>query len=154
MRTAYLCSPLPFWLTPVPPACSTVILYSMSFARSLNPRSIPGYLNIIRLMHLSVGLPIPLDDGKLRMIKKDIAQCLGTPSKQKLLITPEILLRISNQLDMHCSLLVCLFAGLLLPFTQVLPPSLLSFWRWCNCSTTAWSSNWWSQHPVSHGASH
>ena len=104
MRTAYLRFCLYFGFTPVPASHRTVILYAVFLARTLNPRSIPSYLNIIRLMHLNVGLPNPLlEDWELDMIKKGIARLHGCPPCQKLPITPAILLRIKDVLDLSTS---------------------------------------------------
>ncbi len=100
MRTAYLRFCLHYGLTPVPATQSTVILYAVFLARTLNPRSIPAYLNIIRLLHLSVGLPNPLKDWELDLIKRGISRQLGSPPKQKLPITPDILLRIKAHLTL------------------------------------------------------
>ena len=126
MKTAYLRFCLHFGLTPMPANRATVILYTVFLARSLNPRSIPGYLNIIRLMHLGAGLPNnPLGDWELKMIQKGIARRLGTPPKQKLPITPVLLLQIRGHLNPRDSLDCTFWCACLLAFYSFLRKSSL-----------------------------
>ena len=49
-----------FGLIPVPASQETLTLYCSYLARSLSSSSIPGYLNVIRLMHLEAGFQNPL----------------------------------------------------------------------------------------------
>jgi hypothetical protein len=60
---AFLRFCLHFALTPVPSQQETLRCYVAFLARSLNPSSIPGYLNVVRLLHLNAGLVNPLKDN-------------------------------------------------------------------------------------------
>ena len=100
MRTAYLRFCLYFGLRPVPAEHSTILRYTAFLAHSLNPSSIPGYLNVVRLMHLEVGADNPLDNWSLSMLKRGITRLKGQPPKQKLPISPVILKQIYDKLDM------------------------------------------------------
>jgi hypothetical protein len=80
-------------LTPVPATQETLVLYCAFLARSLSPNSIPGYLNVIRIMHLEAGFPNPLHENwELSSIQKGISRLLGKPPVQKSPITVRILL--------------------------------------------------------------
>ena len=71
-------------------------------ARSLLPNSIPGYMNIIRLLHLDSGFVNPLlDNWDLKMIYKGISRQLGRPPKQKSPMTISILLQLFRTLEDH-----------------------------------------------------
>jgi hypothetical protein len=77
----------------------------MSFlARSLNPASILGYMNVIRILHVESGFENPLQNNwELKLLHRGIARMLGVPPKQKLPITIEILLDISRSVGDHPS---------------------------------------------------
>ena len=108
----------------------TLKCYVTFLSRSLNPSSIGGYLNVIRILHLNAGLPNPLDSNwEISMIRRGIARRMGRPACQKLPITIELLGKIYHFLDMKdmrdlsfwAASLIC-FYGLLRKNT-LLPPS-------------------------------
>ena len=79
----------------------TLKAYVAFLAHTLNPNSIPGYLNGIRLMHVSAGLGNPLHDKwEINMVKRGISRRLGRPPRQKLPITLLILHGIWNCLNL------------------------------------------------------
>ena len=107
-----------FGRNPVPSDQNTLKCYVAFLARSLNPNSIPGYLNIIRIMHVSAGFPNPLQNNwEVNMVKKGVSRKLGRPPRQKLPITVHILLGILKNLDLSsnfdlafwCACLICFY---------------------------------------------
>lgn len=96
---AYLRFCLYFGRCPVPADNGTVVNYMVFLARSLKPSSIPTYMNIVRLLHLDAGLVNPLDSWEFTCIKRGIQRCLGTPPKQKLPITPQLLYKLKSTLS-------------------------------------------------------
>ena len=125
MQLAYLRFCVYFGFSPVPAERQTLILYTAFLARSLSPASIPGYLNVVRLMHCELGLLNPLKDWELDLVRKGIQRKLGRPPKQKLAITPEILLQIYAQLDFNSSFLCAFWAACLVAFYAFLRKSSL-----------------------------
>lgn len=95
---------------------SNVCRYIAFLARSLSFSSIPGYLNIIRIMHLEAGLDNPLDNYHVRALLKGVKRAIGAPPKQKLPITPEVLLAIHSVLDFSVNFNVALWAAMLVAF--------------------------------------
>ncbi|XP_046555988.1 uncharacterized protein LOC124265238 [Haliotis rubra] len=65
MAKTYFRFCLYFALIPVPASGTTLLRYRAFLARSLSPSSIPGYLNMVRLLHLEAGLDDPLTDWTL-----------------------------------------------------------------------------------------
>ena len=59
---AYLRFCLFFGYTPVPCRPIHLLRYIVFLARTLSTRSIPNYLNVVRLLHLQYGSPNPLED--------------------------------------------------------------------------------------------
>ena len=79
--------------TPVPAKQSTIVGYVVFLARSIASSSIPSYLNIIRILHSSVGLPNPLYmNWEVNMLKRAVSRLKGRPPQQKSPITIPILL--------------------------------------------------------------
>ena len=73
--------------------------YVAFLARSLNPSSIGGYLNVVRILHVNAGLPNPLKDNwEVSMIKRGVTRKLGRPPVQKLPITCDVLLKLYDVL--------------------------------------------------------
>ncbi|XP_071099429.1 uncharacterized protein [Haliotis cracherodii] len=116
MKTAYLRFCLYFSRTPVPADRMTVLLYRVFLTRSPSATSIPGYMNIIRLLHLEVGLPNPLETWEQKALHKGILRLKGTPTKQKLPITPDILRRMHSHMDMSEPFLVAFWAACIIAF--------------------------------------
>ena len=110
--------------------CATAFL-----ARSLNPSSIPNYLNIIGLLHKEFNLPNPLvDNWSLQSLLTGIKQVKGVPPSHKLPITPDILMRIHSMLNMHFSFDASFWAICLVSFFGMLHKShllarSLGLWR-------------------------
>lgn len=125
MKRAFLRFCLHFGCTPVPAAPQTIIYYTVFLARSLSPSSIPGYLNIIKLMHAEQGLPDPLDNWELHSVNKGINRCLGRPPKQKLPITVHILHKIYDHLDLSNSMQGAFWTASLVAFFAFLRKSTL-----------------------------
>jgi hypothetical protein len=99
--------------------------------RTLSARSVPGYMNVVRLMHLEAGFKTPLEDNwEVRMLQKGISRTLGSPLKQKSPVTVDILLALLRTIEdtnfdqsFWCACLMAFF-GLLRKLT-LLPQSNL-----------------------------
>ncbi len=95
MCNSYLRFCLYFGLTTVPANSQTVTAYTVFLALSLNLTSFPSYLNDVRLLHIEYGFQNPLfNKFTLDLVKKAIQRMHGSPPKQKVPITPQILLDI------------------------------------------------------------
>ncbi len=92
------------------------MLYCVFLARSLKPSSLPGYLNVVRLMHAEVGLENPLDNWGYKLLFKGIKRLKGEPPKQKLPITLQILLEIHSKLDLSSSFLKAFWCACVVAF--------------------------------------
>ena len=115
-----------FQRVPVPADQLTLVGYLAFLARSLNPSSIGGYLNVIRILHVSVGLENPLQDNwELDMLKKAFARLKGSPPVQKFPITLTILAQISSLLNFSSPTDLCFWAALLIGFFGFLRKSTL-----------------------------
>jgi hypothetical protein len=80
---------------PVPADQIALKTYAAYLARSLKPSSLPGYFNIIRILHLERGLENPIQGNwDLNLVMRGISRQLGSPPAQKLPITIEILKKI------------------------------------------------------------
>ena len=65
-------------VTPVPALQETLVSYCAFLARSLSANSIPGYMNVVRLLHLEAGFQNPLiNNWELASVQKGIARLLG-----------------------------------------------------------------------------
>ena len=125
-RASYLqfCSRMGY--PPFPAHSAHLCQYAASLARSLNPSSIPNYLNIIGLLHKEFNLPNPLvDNWSLQSLLTGIKQVKGVPPSQKLPITPDILMRIHSMLNMHSSFDASFWAIFLVSFFGMLHKSHL-----------------------------
>ena len=92
-----------FDVEPLPISQKHLLAYIAFLARTLQPQSINNYLNIIRIIHLDKGLKNPLSDNfAVKNLKRGIARRKGSPPKQKLPITGQIMLDIYNLLSL-CS---------------------------------------------------
>ena len=115
---------------PVPASTPVICRYAAFLARTHKFNSIKQYMNIIRLMHLEWDLPNPLENNfhiqhVLRGVRRNIGDCVT----QKLPITPAMLHRIRNTLDLSqardanvWAICLVLFFGLLRK-SSVLPVS-------------------------------
>ena len=117
MSLAYLRFCLYFGRTPVPADSMTIVVYAVFLTRSLKASSIPGYLNIIRLIHLDAGYSDPLiGNFNLSLVKRGIQRALGSPPCQKLPITPTILMRLKGYLNFNSPFDVVFWAACLVAF--------------------------------------
>lgn len=97
---AYLRFCLYFDFVPVPATQQCLVCYVTYLARSLAPSSIQNYINIIRILHEDNDLPNPMAKNfELSNLLKGIARLNGSPPKQMLPMTCEILWSIKLKLD-------------------------------------------------------
>ena len=125
---------------PLPANQLTLVGYLVFLARSLNTHSIPGYLNIIRILHLNAGLKNPLQENwEISMIKRAINRLKGQPPVQKEPITLEMLLAIRRQLNLLNPLDACFWCACLIAFygflrkSSLLPKNSKAHFRACLC---------------------
>lgn len=91
--------------------------YATFLARNLKPQSIKCYLNVVRILHLELGFPNPLDrNWYLSTILKGIDRSKGTPPNRKLPITPQMLSHIHTLLDLKDSFHATFWAACLIAF--------------------------------------
>lgn len=77
-----------FGLIPIPATQDTILTYMAFLARTLSSRSIPSYMNVIRILNIEAGFINPLEDNwKAKMVQKGISHTLGSPVTQKLAIS-------------------------------------------------------------------
>ena len=92
------------YFDPVPINNTNLLLYAVFLSRTLKPDSVRQYLNIVRFIHLESVLPNPLEcNYALRMLLHGIQKRKGQPPRQKLPITPSILIEIVTKLDLSDS---------------------------------------------------
>lgn len=85
---------------PVPASPEFIIQYAVLLARTLKFSSIKQYLNIIRLLHVSSGLPNPLQgDFNIHYVLRGIQRSIAEPPARKFPITPHLLVHILSKLD-------------------------------------------------------
>jgi hypothetical protein len=102
------------------------VAYVSHLAQKLSPTSIPGYLNVVRLLHVEAGLPNPLcENWEITLLKRGINRLKGKPPQQKLPITIEFLRKIRLLLDMKMPFDVAFWAALLVGFYGFLRKSTL-----------------------------
>jgi integrase len=102
--TCYTKFCLNFGLVPVPASQETLVTYCAFLARTLSSSSIPGYLNVVRIMHLEAGFKNPLQDNwELSSVQRGISRLLGKPPKQKSPITVAILLDLFRTVEVHAA---------------------------------------------------
>lgn len=110
----------------VPTDLDTLRAYIAFLARSLYPSSIPGYMNVIRLIHLDAGFPNPLlKNFEIEMISRGIRRSLGKPPVQKLPISIKMLIDIFSLLNMDVGADRAFWAASLVAFFGMLRKSTL-----------------------------
>lgn len=88
--------------TPVPATTTTLTRYIAHLAARLAANSIPKYLTAVRLLHLEGGLSNPVGDNWIiNTLLKGIKRDKGTAITKKLPMTPAILLRMRNLLNLN-----------------------------------------------------
>ncbi len=86
---------------PVPISTLNTCRFAAFLARRLKFTSIQQYLNILRVLHLELGLPNPiLDNWHLRSLLQGIKKSKADSTNRKLPITPELLLKFHSVLSM------------------------------------------------------
>jgi hypothetical protein len=111
---------------PLPADQVTLKCYVAFLARSLNPSSIPGYLNVVRILHVNAGLPNPLKDNfEISMIRRGIARKLGRPPVQKFPVTIEILCALKPLLNLDLPEDIAFWAACLVAFYGLLRKNTL-----------------------------
>jgi hypothetical protein len=109
----YLQFCLEFECKPLPISQRTLIAYTAYLARKLSSNSVPGYLNVLRILHLEAGFENPLEDNyELNLVKKGIKREKGVAPVQKKPITLSTLRLMYEVLDLS-------------------KPADLSFWAVC-----------------------
>ena len=121
-------------MAPVLATSETLCRYVAHLAQRLKYRSIKQYINIVRILHVSWGLPNPLaSDYHLGLTLRGIRRDLGDIVLRKEPITPGLLLAILRHLDLWIPLHASAWAACLLMFfgllrrSNVLPDTRLSF---------------------------
>ena len=120
---------------PIPVSPLQMARYVAYLSTKLAASSIPKYLNIIRIMHLEIGLP---DPGVLHMhqvseVLKGVEKEKGLATKRMKPISPNILLAIRSKLYLSALSDAALWAAMLLGFCGLLrrsnlfPPSISGF---------------------------
>ena len=123
---AYLRYCVYFDRVPVPANQETLVGYVVFLARSLNPRSVNCYLNIIRILHVSAGLKNPLaDNWQIKMLKRAIFRLHGTPLVQKDPVTIKMLLDLRRLINFACEFDVCMWSACLTAFFGFLRKSTM-----------------------------
>lgn len=82
-------------------------------------------MNVIRLMHLEAGMENPLAIWELSLVKKGISRLHGKPPNQKLPITPCILRKLLDTLDMQLGINKAFWCACLIAFHAFLRKSSL-----------------------------
>ena len=119
---------------PVPVSKLTLCRYAAFLAKRLSVSSIKKYINIIRILHLEVGLPNPLKEAWfLDTLIRGVARHKGLGTHRKLPITPHILLGIKSLLNLSSPRDAVFWAACLIAFfgffrkSNILPPSPSKF---------------------------
>jgi hypothetical protein len=123
---AYLEFCIRYSCVPVPASQSTLVGYLAYLAKKLSAASIPGYMNVVRLLHMEAGLVNPLaGNWELDLIKRGIRRQLGKPPKQKLPITLDLLRVMYGSLNLSDPQEVSFWAAMLIGFFGFLRKSTL-----------------------------
>ncbi|XP_046548484.1 uncharacterized protein LOC124258432 [Haliotis rubra] len=93
--------------------------------RTLKATSIPNYVNVVRLMHVEVGLPNPTDNWEYKLLLRGVNRLKGVPPKQKLPITVHILQEIRNRIDTSVAFYKAFWAACVIAFFGFLRKSTL-----------------------------
>ena len=107
----------------VPAQPQYVSLYCVLLARSLQFNSIKQYLNIISLLHKSMDLPSPLSSFMVVCTLRGIKNTIGQTPTFKLPVTPSMLYRMLDNLDLAEPKSACLWVCCLCMFFALLRKS-------------------------------
>jgi len=124
-----------YGLSPVPISQVQAARYVAYLADSLSPSSIPKYLNIIRIIHLEHNLPDPcvLQLYDVKCVLAGLSKEKGTAPRRMEPITPQILLKMLQHIDLTTIDDLSVWAACLLGFfgllrrSNLFPPSLFGF---------------------------
>lgn len=124
---------------PVPATPELILQYAALLARTLKYSSIKQYLNIIRLLHISSGLPNPLENNfTIHYVLRGIHRSIASPPARKLPITPSLLVSILSKLDLTLCHDAAVWAVCLVMFYGLL--------RRSNVLSSSWSQFTASKH--------
>lgn len=119
---------------PAPASTATLARYVAYLARRLKFSSVKQYLNVVRIIHLEVGLPNPLGDNfYLSLTLRGIKRELASPPSRKLPITPALLHHLGAGLNIKTPRGASVWAAALIMFfsllrrSNVLPTSMSEF---------------------------
>ena len=125
-RDTYLRFCIYFGYTPVPADNLTIWRYTAFLSRSVSSVSIPGYLSVVRILHLEASLPNPIGDNWiLDTILRGIKRDHPVSRVQKLPITPDILRLIHSHIDLSSPIDVAFWSACLIAFFGFLRKSSL-----------------------------
>jgi hypothetical protein len=118
---AYLRFCIYFERVPCPADQTTLKCYIAFLSRSLKPSSLPGYLNVVHILHVNSGFKNPLENNfEVGLIKRGVSRALGSPPVQKRPITLDLLRLILHSLDMSHAADVAFWAACLTCFFGLL----------------------------------
>ena len=94
--------------TPVPATSIVLSRYAVYLARTMKPTSISAYMNVVRILHLELEHPNPLDDWYLSTVLRGIKNSNSVPPKQMLPITPGIIRQMYENISLASNLMKAL----------------------------------------------
>jgi hypothetical protein len=122
----YLQFCLEFECQPLPISQRALIAYTAYLAWKLSANSVPGYLTVLRILHLEAGLGNPLENNyELNLIKKGIKREKGVAPVQKKPMTSPILRLMYGFLDLSKPAELSFWAACLISFFGFLRKSTL-----------------------------
>ena len=131
---AFLLFCLYFKLPFLPTDSDTVSLYVQFLKRTfISMTSVRNYVNGAKVLHLSLGVPFPESDYSFRLLLRGLTRLHPHEEKRALPMTPGILIRLFDVMDMSSHLHVSLWCCFLTAFflfarkSTMLPPSVASF---------------------------
>ena len=107
----------------VPAEPHVVALYAVLLARTLRYGSIPQYLNIISLLHKSHALESPLNSFLVKSVLRGIRNSIADEPVIKLPVTPAILYKILDNMDLSMQRDACVWMTCLVMFYGLLRKS-------------------------------
>ena len=109
----FLCFCLFFGYLAIPAATQTIVRYCVFLARHHTASSVRQYLNVIRILHLSNGLPNPLESNfAVHSILRGTDRIRSHVPKRKLPRTPRLLIMFYDKLDFKSEVDITFFAAL------------------------------------------
>ncbi len=118
---ASFCTVLGVPLVPAKP--HVVALYAVLLARTLQYGSIPQYLNIVSLLHKSHALESPLNSFIVKSTLRGIRNSIGHEPLIKLPVTPVLLYKILNNMELDVLLDACVWMTCMVMFYGLLRKS-------------------------------